>query len=449
MPAINRFARLLLLLGLASLHAGCASAANEPDRFDGKQLLFGNLHAHSSLSGDAAASHPDEDLSPATAFAYADEHGLDFLALTDHHKAVDSAHRLALTAAEYQQQLFEVAMAYNATHDFIAIPALEWGNTATGNHVNVFGPTELPPDSIKDAEYDKLYAWAASKAEFVQMNHPYSWKGKSNRNRDVGNFGEALYADQDAFVAATDEVIEVISIITTVWGGHISGPHRFSEAKTHREPKSDSIRAWQEYLNMGFHISPAASQDTHWRNWGTVTAARTAAWADARSYAALMDAIRANRVYATEDDELAVVFQVAHQGQVHWMGETVLLDEETADVELRVRISQLPGSDGDPVDEGPYTVAIYSDWDGIGGRRAALWDRFENLEADQLHSIIVPVAAGEYFYIVVTEQGGKDNPVGDGEDDFDNDSGATGADGRRDDMNDSAWTTPIWFQLRD
>ena len=30
-------------------------------------------------------------------------------------------------------------------------------------------------------------------------------------------------------------------------------------------------------------------------------------------------------------------------------------------------------------------------------------------------------------------------------DEFDNTTGAPGADGLRDDMNDSAWTSPIWF----
>jgi hypothetical protein len=45
----------------------------------------------------------------------------------------------------------------------------------------------------------------------------------------------------------------------------------------------------------------------------------------------------------------------------------------------------------------------------------------------------------------VTEQNGKDNLVGDGFDEFNNITGAHDSDGHRDDLNDSAWTTPIWF----
>ena len=54
-------------------------------------------------------------------------------------------------------------------------------------------------------------------------------------------------------------------------------------------------------------------------------------------------------------------------------------------------------------------------------------------------------ARGQYLYLVVTEQNGKDNLVGDGEDILLNGTGASGADGKRDDPNDSAWTSPIWF----
>ena len=44
----------------------------------------------------------------------------------------------------------------------------------------------------------------------------------------------------------------------------------------------------------------------------------------------------------------------------------------------------------------------------------------------------------------MTEQDGSDNPVGDGEDETSVD-GSSVPDGQRDDLNDSAWTTPIWF----
>jgi hypothetical protein len=45
----------------------------------------------------------------------------------------------------------------------------------------------------------------------------------------------------------------------------------------------------------------------------------------------------------------------------------------------------------------------------------------------------------------VQEQSGQDNPVGEGDDELINATQTHGSDGMRDDMNDSAWTAPIWF----
>ena len=72
---------------------------------------------------------------------------------------------------------------------------------------------------------------------------------------------------------------------------------------------------------MGFHLSPAANQDTHGKNPGAVTAARTGVWASALSYDGIISGIQANRVFASEDDEMAVALQVEHGGKTYWMGE--------------------------------------------------------------------------------------------------------------------------------
>lgn len=433
-----------VVLLLALILCPCAAPANaQPARStrDGKVVLFGNLHAHSKLSDDV--THTGPDMTPAAAFAYAQAHGIDFLAITDHHKAVDSPHRLWMTPTEYQNDLFQVAMDYNAQHagQFIAIPGIEWGNTATGNHVNVLGARELPPDTIKDVNYNDLYDWAKTHGEFVQFNHPDSWK--TSDNTAVGNFGEALYPSQSAFVSAVDPVVEVISIICTVHGGHITGELRDSEAKTHRDMQWESH--YKRYLNMGMHLAPGGDQDTHGPNFGTVTAARVAAWADSVSYDDLMKAFRADRVYATEDDELVVAFQVRYLGHTYWMGETVPIQGDEADVEVLVKVWQATGSDGDPVDEGPYTVEVLCDPDGIGGSEATVFRTAPNLPSGATGIIPLQVVRNGYIYLHVTEQEGKDNPLGDGVDEHDNATGADVSDGKRDDMNDSAWTAPVWF----
>ena len=435
-------ARLLLLIFAGAYVAGPATA--EFPSYEGNTVLFGNLHAHTALSDDVR--DPDNELSPAQAFKYAREHGLDFLALSDHHKATDSSHRLFMTANEYRNKLFNVADNHSSGQNFIAVAGIEWGNISTGNHINVFGAKSLPPDDIKDKGYDDLYTWAKDNAEFVQLNHPYSWSEKGNRKREVGNFGIELYADPATFVENVDPVAKTMSIITSVNGKQIYGQHRHAESKTHRDMHHKALTEWHKHLNMGFRLSPAANQDTHWRNWGTVTAARTAVWVGTPSYRGLMNGIKANRIYASEDDELVVVFQVEYKGRRHWMGSTVQIDDDDADVDILVKIWQSEGSDGDPTDEGPYTVTIFSDRDGIGNQAATIWNEIQDIPGGELRRIRASVLDGEYIYVKVTEQDGKDNPVGDGVDEFINETGAVGSDGQRDDMNDRAWTTPIWFE---
>lgn len=436
-----------LLFGrLALLALAIASVGAAPPSYDGKVVLFGNLHAHSKLSDDIR--NVGDEMLPIRAFEYAHAHGLDFLAISDHHKANDStSNPLRMTQPEFRSQLYDVAMNYNAAHAgrFIAIPAIEWGNTATGNHVNVFGLAELPPDTIKGADYDDLFAWAKTHAEFVQFNHPYSWAGESNRDEDVGNFGEALYPDTTAFVNAVGPAVRTVSIISTVAGGHLTGAWAKSDKKTHRERNDKGWSHYLRFLNLGFHISPAANQDTHGTNWGTVTAARTAVWADTITYSGLMDAFKKNRVYATEDDEMAVVLRVKYKAKTHWMGETVTITGNEEDVELEMSAWQGIGSDGDSTDEGPYTFTIYLDSDGVGGQPASQLERIQHVAANQFLKRSIQVSPGQYVLIGVSEEKGKDNPLGDGDDEQNNSTGADGADGKRDDMNDSAWTSPIWF----
>ena len=62
----------------------------------------------------------------------------------------------------------------------------------------------------------------------------------------------------------------------------------------------------------------------------------------------------------------------------------------------------------------------------------------EYAKAGETTRIEVPVVVGEYIFLEIVEQNGKDNPIGDGGD-------VEPPLGERDNMNDSAWTTPVWF----
>ncbi len=193
--SVFKFTITLIIIGL------CQPIFAKPPQYEGKVVLFGNLHSHSNLSGDIKSSR--KELSPSNAFKYADKHGIDFLAVSDHHKGVDAGNKFRMSSSEYEDQLYKVAMSYNKKRkgEFIAIPAIEWGTINVGNHINVFGAKHLPPDSILDKDYNKLIEWAASHADFAQYNHPYSWKN-SAEGKKVGNFGRNLYKSSKDFSVA-------------------------------------------------------------------------------------------------------------------------------------------------------------------------------------------------------------------------------------------------------
>ncbi|NKB39025.1 MAG: hypothetical protein GKR93_17980 [Gammaproteobacteria bacterium] len=435
------------------IRAGTAPGAPKifPE-YMGKLVLFGNLHAHSALSDDVKTRYKRR-MTPKKAYSYAMKHGLDFLALTDHHKGYmqDQEGRLILDEKfkigddEYHDKSYEVAMKFNERHtgQFVAIPGIEWGTTSTGNHINIFGAASLPnKEEILDHHYLDLIEWAREYAEFIQFNHPNS--GGSSNSKRQGNYGVKQYTNEDEFVEVVDPVVKTISLITTVGGGHITGKHRHSEKKVHRRGQWEKY--YKRYLNMGFHLSPSANQDTHYTNWGSVTAARTAVWSDGVTYSDLMEAFRSNRVYATEDDELVVAFTAEYGGKTYWMGDSIEIGHDESTIDIKVQVWQASGIDQDPLDEGPYTIELLSDWDGVGEHEAAVWDVQKGVKTGELAMWQdIEVVDGEYIYIRVREEGGQDNLLGDGEDVLNNETGVHKKDGKRDNMNDTAWTSPIWF----
>lgn len=115
------------------------------------------------------------------------------------------------------------------------------------------------------------------------------------------------------------------------------------------------------------------------------------------------------------------------------------------EVGLIIKVWQAKSSDGDLLQEGPYSVELMSDADGPGGHLACLRDTLR-LESHEETKHRVTVRDGGYLYLRIHETNGRDNPIGDGADETNNGSGHAGADGLRDDLDDSAWTTPIWFE---
>ena len=104
----------------------------------------------------------------------------------------------------------------------------------------------IDPETVPNGEFDDLFNDFIpdhdTEMTFAQFNHPYSWGNKPRKKRrlDVGNFGEKLYTTTANFVEAADTV-ELMSIICTVKGGHISGTH--AKSRIRRPEGSSTVRS--------------------------------------------------------------------------------------------------------------------------------------------------------------------------------------------------------------
>jgi hypothetical protein len=170
------------------------------------------------------------------------------------------------------------------------------------------------------------------------------------------------------------------------------------------------------YLNRGFRLAPTADQDNHYFTWGTATEARTAVIAPALTKQALLDALRARHVYATEDRNLELVFQVNGRLQ----GDVVTQPPapgSALDIRYTVRDRDEPAAS--------YMVGVFSDEDGPGGQVAQLVDVFF-VEGDTPagQTFVIPGIRyrrpGQYVFFRVTQAG-------------------------EDGIDDRAWTAPVWL----
>lgn len=243
----------------------------------GKDLYFGQLHAHSDISDGLGTVEE--------AFAYAAQvPGLDFLALTDHSNSFDNALLGTITedgAAVSQDWAAGKAAARAATtRDFVGIYGYEmtWPEARQLGHINTFN---TPGFQTRDQEaytssatalpnyYDTLTRVTGSISQF---NHPGTMYGTF---QDFGYYSEER-----------DAVIQLLEV------GSGEGAYTY----------------YNQALDKGWHVAPANNQNNHSGQWGGADESRTVVLADSLTEVGIYDAIRNYRVYATEDKDLEITY---------------------------------------------------------------------------------------------------------------------------------------------
>jgi len=380
------------------------------------RIFFGGLHAHTSYS--------DGRGTPADAFARARDLGkMDFLAVTEHnHKDADGkddAHDGILIATQPSlyngsdaASLTSAARTFTVDDKFVAIAAQEFSTISSGNHTNVFDVNDVI--TVANGDYKSLYdTWlpghpdSLGEPPLAQFNHP-DVSDDLNPNT-AANERENDYGYDDfnkSFPELLRHASKNVSLIEMVSGPALTDGTNLP-IKSRNRHESDYLF----YLNEGFRLAPTANQDNHFRSWGTITRARTAVLADRLTKADILHALKARRVYATEDQNLQVRFLVNGQQ----MG-SIIRTPQPMDLTIEVEIA-------DPDEpNAKYQIELYRD--AVGGE--VIKDPVDKEELEGDGTISFPGQRYEsgtvFFFIKVTQDGAG------GQEDF-------------------AWTAPVWIEL--
>ena len=267
------------------------------------QLYFGQLHSHTQYSDgsgtlDSALSYIG-DL-PESA-------NIDFVAFTDHSNYFDSKNNPNVEAALYDTSLVKdsdvnhswatykkTVADFNAKHsDLIALAGFEMTWSGGPGHINTFNTPGIVSrnnttlnNKTDDAGMKAYYALLSQQEgvdSISQFNHP---------GTTFGTFKDFSY---------WDPVIDSRMYMVEVGNG---------EGQIGAGGYYPSYSEYIKALDKGWHLAPTNNQDNHKGKWGNANDARDVILTDDFSEEGIYAAIRAMRMYATEDKNLEIRYTV-------------------------------------------------------------------------------------------------------------------------------------------
>lgn len=297
-----------------------------PVSLDGYQLYFGQLHSHTNIS-DGAGSVTE-------AFQHATQvDNLDFLAVTDHSNSfdnesdsrVDLGTDLSEVSDEWKQG-HEAADAVTDDETFVGIYGFEMTWSDGFGHINTFNTPGFESRSNSEFGnksggtegyqnyYDKLVEVDSSLSQF---NHP---------GTTFGDFQDFAFYDP--------QVDQRITLIEVGNGEGAIGSSGYFP----------SYEYYTRALDKGWHVAPTNNQDNHKGNWGDSNTARSVVLAYDLTEEAIYDAIANYRVYATEDNDLSILYSLNGNA----MG-SILPDQDSISISARI---------SDPTDSADMKVEV-------------------------------------------------------------------------------------------
>ncbi len=267
----------------------CSFTYQAPVALEGYQLYFGQLHAHTNIS-DGAGSVTE-------AFQHASQvDNLDFLAVTDHSNSFDNEGNSQvdlgtdLTGISSEWAQGHAAAAAVTDEDFVGLYGFEMTWSDGFGHINTFNTPGFESRSNSEFGnksgategyqnyYDKLVEVGSSLSQF---NHP---------GTTFGDFQDFAFYDP--------QVDQRITLIEVGNGEGAIGSSGYFP----------SYEYYTRALDKGWHVAPTNNQDNHKGNWGDSNTARSVVLASGLTEEGIYDAIRNYRVYATEDNDLSILY---------------------------------------------------------------------------------------------------------------------------------------------
>lgn len=344
------------------------------------QRYFGQLHSHTQYS-DGAGS-----LESALAYVKAlpDNANVDFVAFTDHSNYFDKSGAAnpegalydMTKATEYSQQTWksykDAVAAFNADNagSMVAIAGFEMTWSGGPGHINTFNTPGIVSrnnttlnNKTKDAglqAYYKLLSQTEGVDSISQFNHP---------GTTFGNFIDFGY---------WDAVVDTRMYMVEVGNG---------EGQIGAGGYYPSYEQYIMALDKGWHVAPTNNQDNHKGKWGNANDARDVILTDDFSESGIYEALRARRMYATEDKNLDLDYTV----NGNMMGSIIDVPEK-----LNFEISF---NDPDRTDSIAKVELVVN-----SGKVAYTWDSAADLAKGSVSVELAPEYT--YYFVRVTEGDG-------------------------------------------
>ena len=346
------------------------------------QHYFGQLHSHTQYSDGSGTL--DSALSyirslPASA-------NVQFVAFTDHSNYFDSKNAPNVEAALYDTTLVKDSDASHSwktykdtiaqfnednAGDMVAIGGFEMTWSGGPGHINTFNTPGIvsrnnstlnnKTDDAGMKAYYALLRQEEGKNSISQFNHP---------GTTFGNFKDFNY---------WDPVIDSRMYMVEVGNG---------EGQIGAGGYYPSYEQYIMALDKGWHLAPTNNQDNHKGKWGNANDARDVILTDSFTEEGISAAIRALRMYATEDKNLELTYTV--NGLM--MGSRITEVPDKLNIEVTV-------NDPDASDSIAKVEVVAN-----SGKVAYTWDNAAQLSSGKLSVTLDP--SYSYYFIRVTQKDG-------------------------------------------